>query len=66
MQKHQNIVVSESLRAATEHTLKELEKIFKRPEYTPTDTHNEILYIEGQQNVLNYIRRQMLGMPCRT
>lgn len=59
---HRNIVVSQHLRGAYEHILKELETVFKKGEYTPKDDMNIVMYQEGSQAPLNYIRRNILGM----
>lgn len=59
---HRNIVIDQNLRGAIEHVLRELETVFKKGEYTPKDDMNNVMYQEGAQAPLNYIRRNMLGL----
>lgn len=61
MSEHRNIAVRANMRDATEHTLKQLEQYFRKGEYTPVDSMNKVMYTEGQQSVLNFIRRRLLG-----
>jgi len=46
---------------AMEHVAQELEKLFKPRAYKPVNTIEDIMYIEGQQSVVNYVRDKLVG-----
>lgn len=48
-------------RGLVAHDMKKLHSIFKRPNYTPKRSYEEIMFIEGQQSVIEYIEREMIN-----
>ena len=57
----QNITQIASNRQDVERVLAVLEHTFKLQEYKPDTSKDVIMYNQGQQSVLNFIRRQLLG-----
>lgn len=56
-----NRVVKHDPNGLIQHDMAELEQVFKNKPISPKMTHDEIMYAAGQQNVLDYIRRNMIA-----
>jgi hypothetical protein len=54
-------VIKHDPKGLVQHDMKYLRSVFKEKRYSPKDTHADIMFREGQQQVLDFIERELIA-----